>query len=75
MKRSTDVVQGARKFERKEYQMIYIVAFPFFLFAALLMRCLPSRLQSGSAAKSGYHSLITQANELASASIPYAFMG
>ena len=61
---------GPRARDSREFRMIYIATYPVFLVAALVMRVL--RLASGRRAAG---SLFHETHELASSSIPYAFMG
>ena len=52
-----------------EYQAIYVITFPLFLFAAAAGRL------TGSSTGQERRSVFGEANELASATIPMAFMG
>jgi len=52
-----------------EYKTIYVVTFPFFLFAAAFGR------MTGASTGQERRSVFGEANELASATIPMAFMG
>lgn len=63
-----------RSRESRQFWLIYAFTFPVFLLAALTMRIV--RLSSRQALpRAGSAGLLREANELASASIPYAFMG
>jgi hypothetical protein len=56
--------------DSREYKIIYVFTFPLFLAAALV-----GRLTGAQGANTNRRSIFGEANELASATIPMAFMG
>ena len=56
--------------DSREYKIIYVFTFPLFLAAALV-----GRVTSAQGAHTNRRSIFGEANELASATIPMAFMG
>jgi len=63
----------SRSSESRQFWLIYALTFPGFFLAALVMRLI--RLGAPHRMDTRRTSLLREANELASASIPYAFMG
>ena len=64
---------NTRSKDLREFWMIYAVTWPVFFVAAIALRLI--RLVSPAAAKTGSSNLFHETHELASSSIPYAFMG
>ena len=56
--------------DSREYKIIYVFTFPLFLAAALV-----GRVTGSQSAHTDRRSIFGEANELASATIPMAFMG
>jgi hypothetical protein len=56
--------------DSREYKIIYVFTFPLFLAAALV-----GRVSGSQGANTDRRSIFGEANELASATIPMAFMG
>ncbi|MEY3508898.1 MAG: hypothetical protein RLZ21_654 [Pseudomonadota bacterium] len=56
--------------DSREYKIIYVFTFPLFVAAALV-----GRLTGAQGANTNRRSIFGEANELASATIPMAFMG
>jgi hypothetical protein len=56
--------------DSREYKIIYVFTFPLFLAAALV-----GRVTGSQGAHTDRRSIFGEANELASATIPMAFMG
>lgn len=56
--------------DSREYKIIYVFTFPLFLAAALV-----GRVTGSQSANTNRRSIFGEANELASATIPMAFMG
>ena len=73
--RASSAASTARKRARvtrdsREYKIIYVFTFPLFLAAALV-----GRVTGSQGAHTDRRSIFGEANELASATIPMAFMG
>ena len=62
---------AGRSRESRQFWILYALTFPVFLVAALIMRV----LRLGQSKPQRSRGFLSEAHELASASIPYAFMG